>query len=205
MALTASIATLCAITLAAIRWLAVLGVLRDYAVAHTSGSVTGSYTASPIHRQLGLLSGPSDALTDVDYWAWKIGFIAGVLWLLRLALRSANHRIGVLRTLGIVLGLGAFVATGVAHRITDSVIPSERARWMNRLITLWCFAAVSHRPVLQGENRVRRRVEQRDDDGRSCGASAHRLVDRRQRDATLGRHRGLVDCRMLDAPLGQAR
>jgi hypothetical protein len=142
MALTASIATLCAITLGAIRWLAVLGVLRDYAVAHTSGSVTGGYTASPIHRQLGLLSGPSDALTDVDYWAWKIGFIAGVLWLLRLALRSANHRIGVLRTLGIVLGLGAFVATGVAHHIVDCVVPSGRARWMNRLITLWCFAAV---------------------------------------------------------------
>ena len=142
MALTASIATLCAITLGAIRWLAVLGVVRDYAVAHTSGSVTGSYTASPIHRQLGLLTGPSEALTHVDYLAWRIGFIAGVLWVLRLALRSANHRIGVLRTLGIVFGLGAFVATGVAHHIADCVIPPARARRMNRLITLWCFSAV---------------------------------------------------------------
>ena len=141
MALTASIATLCAITLGAIRWLAVLGVVRDFAVAHTSGSLS-SYTASPIHRQLGLLSGPSDALTHVDYLAWRIGFIAGLLWVMRLALRSANYRIGFLRTLGIVFGFGAFVATGVAHRVADSVIPSGRARWMNRLITLWCFAAV---------------------------------------------------------------
>ena len=47
-----------------------------------------------------------------------------------------------MRTLGIVFGLGAFVATGVAHHIADSVIPSGRARRMNRLITLWCFSAV---------------------------------------------------------------
>ena len=143
MAFTASIATLCAMTVAAIRWLAVLGVVRDYAVAQTSGSlVSGSYTASGIHRQLGLISGPSDALTHVDSWAWRVGFIAGVLWVLRLGLRSANHRVGVLRGLGVVVGLGAFVATGVAHRIVEIVIPSERARRMHLLITLWCFAAV---------------------------------------------------------------
>ncbi len=148
MTFTASVATLCAFTLVAIRWLAVLGVVRDYAVARTSGSLPPAvggwgYTTSTYHRQLGLLTGPSLALTHLDSWTWRVGFLAGVFWVLRLGLRSANRRVGVLRGFGVVSGFGAFVATGVAHHVADAVIPSVPARdRMHRLITLWCFAAV---------------------------------------------------------------
>jgi hypothetical protein len=148
LAVTALVATLCALTVVAIRWLAVLGVVRDYAVARTSGSVPPAgggwgYTTSSYHRQLGLISGPSLALTHIDSWTWRVGFFAGVFWVLRLGLRSANRRVGVLRGIGVVSGFGAFVATGVAHHIADAVIPSVHARdRMHRLITLWCFAAV---------------------------------------------------------------
>ena len=148
LAFTALVATLCALTVVAIRWLAVLGVVRDYAVARTSGSLPPAgggwgYTTSTYHRQLGLLSGPSLALTHIDSWTWRVGFLAGVFWVLRLGLRSANRRVGVLRGIGVMSGLGVFVATGVAHHVTEAVIPSVHARdRMHRLITLWCFAAV---------------------------------------------------------------
>jgi hypothetical protein len=148
LAFTALVATLCALTVVAIRWLAVLGVVRDYAVARTSGSVPPAgggwgYTTSSYHRQLGLITGPSLALTHIDSWAWRVGFFAGVLWVLRLGLRSANRHVGVLRGIGVVSGFGAFVATGAAHYIADAVIPSIRARdRMHRFITLWCCAAV---------------------------------------------------------------
>jgi hypothetical protein len=148
LAFTALVATLCALTVGAIRWLAVLGVVRDYAASRTSGSLPPAgggwgYTTSTYHRQLGLLTGPSLALTHIDSWTWRVGFLAGVFWVLRLGLRSANRRVGVLRGIGVVSGFGAFVATGVAHRIADAVIPSVHARdRMHRLITLWCFAAV---------------------------------------------------------------
>jgi hypothetical protein len=147
-AFTVLVATVCATTIVAIRWLAVMGVVRDYAVARTSGYLPSAgggwgYSTSTYHRQLGLLSGPSVALTHLDIWTWRVGFFAGVLWVLRLGLRSANRRVGVVRGLGVVVGVGAFVATGVAHHVADAVIPSVHARErMHRLITMWCFAAV---------------------------------------------------------------
>lgn len=141
MALNASIASLCALTVVAIRWLAVLGIIRAYATTHTWGADLGSPVT--YHRQLGLLSGPSAALTRVDVWSWRVGFIAGLFWVLRLGLRSANRRIGGLRTLGVVVGLGVFVVTGVGHVIADVVVPAGRARARTqRLITVWCGAAV---------------------------------------------------------------
>jgi len=141
MALTASVASLCALTVVAIRWLAILGVVRAYATTHTAGADFGS--AVTYHRQLGLLTGPSAALTRVDAWCWRLGFVAGLFWVLRLGLRSANRRIGALRTLGVIVGLGVFIVTGVAHVIADVVVPVGRQRVrMQRLITLWCGAAV---------------------------------------------------------------
>jgi hypothetical protein len=90
-----------------------------------------------------LLAGPSSELTRVDAWSWRVGFIAGLFWVLRLGLRSANRRIGGFRGLGIVVGLGVFVVTGVAHIIADVVMPAGRVRnRMQRLITLWCATAV---------------------------------------------------------------
>ena len=149
MALTAVVATVCAATVAAIRWLGVLGVVRDYAVTHTSGSFPpagggwGSTTSS-YHRQLGLISGPSAAITHLDAVAWRLGLLAGILWMLRLGLLSADHRIGVLRGFGVVVGFGVFVVTGVLHRIAEVVIPVDRTRrWLDRFITLWCLAAVA--------------------------------------------------------------
>lgn len=148
MAFTAFVATVCAMTIVAIRWLAVLGIVRDYAITRTSGSLPPagggwSYSTSSYHRQLGLLSGPSAALTQFDHWTWRVGFLAGILWMLRLGLRGANHRVGVLRGFGVVFGLGVFVVTGVAHRIAEVIIPRVRTRdRMHLLITVWCFAAV---------------------------------------------------------------
>jgi hypothetical protein len=148
MAFTAFVATVCAMTIVAIRWLAVLGVVRDYAITQTAGSpaptVGGwSSSTSSYHRQLGLISGPSTTLTHLDQLTWKVGFIAGILWMLRLGLRSADDRIGVLRGFGVVVGFGAFVVTGAAHRIADVVIPRERTRdRIDLLVSLWCFAAV---------------------------------------------------------------
>jgi hypothetical protein len=148
MAFTACVTTVCVMTVIAIRWLAVLGVVRDYTVTHTSGSLPPagggfSYSTSSYHRHLGLLSGPSTALTQLDHWTWRIGLVAGILWMARLGLRSANRRIGTLRGLAVVFGFGAFVVTGVAHGIAEVVIPSVRTRdRMHLLITIWCFAAV---------------------------------------------------------------
>ena len=95
MAFTAFVATVCAMTIVAIRWLAVLGIVRDYAITRTSGSLPPagggwSYTTSNYHRQLGLLSGPSAALTHLDHWTWRVGFVAGILWMLRLGLLASR-------------------------------------------------------------------------------------------------------------------
>jgi hypothetical protein len=148
MAGTALVTTVCVLTIVAIRWLAVLGVVRVYAVTRTTGSFPPSgggwsSSTSGTFGQLGLTSGPSAALTHLDQLTWKVGLFAGILWVLRLGLRSADHRIGGLRGVGIAVGLGVFVVTGVAHRIAEAVIPSERSRdWVDHLISLWCFAAV---------------------------------------------------------------
>jgi hypothetical protein len=145
MAATALVATSCAITVLAIRWLAVIGVVRDYAVTHTTGSLPTSgwgFTTSTFHRQLGLASGPSAALTNVDHLAWYLGFAAGLFWMLRLGRRSANRRIGTLRTVGILTGWGLFVVTGVMHRIADAVARRVHTRDETDLaITLWCSLA----------------------------------------------------------------
>ena len=144
MALTASVATLCAATVVAIRWLALLGVVRDYAVTRTTGSLPTSgwgVTSSSFHRQLGLSGGPSLALTHLDLLAWRLGFVAGIFWILRLGLRSANRRIGTLRTVGLLTGFALFVVTGVMHRIDDAAAPRRadtRAR-TDLAIRLWCF------------------------------------------------------------------
>ena len=146
MALTAAVATLCAATVVAIRWLALLGVVRDYAVTHTTGSLPTSgwgFTTSSFHRQLGLAGGPSLALTHLDLYAWRLGFVAGIFWILRLGLRSAHRRIGPLRTVGLLTGFALFVVTGVMHRIDDDAAPRRadtRAR-TDLAIRLWCFTA----------------------------------------------------------------
>ena len=146
LALTASVATLCAATVIAIRWLAVLGVVRDYAVTHTTGFLPTSgwgSTSSSFHRQLGLASGPSLALTHLDWVAWHLGFAAGLFWMLRLGLRSAHRRIGVLRTIGVLTGFAVFVVTGVMHRIDDALPrPGDTRARTDLAIRLWCFAAV---------------------------------------------------------------
>src|SRR5258708_27138145 len=118
MVLTALVATICATTLAAIRWLAVLGIVRDYAVTHTSGSFPPagggwSSTTSSYHRQLGLISGAGSALTRLDATAWRLGLLAGIFWMLRLGLLNADPPLGLLPRFGIVPGLGLFLVTGV--------------------------------------------------------------------------------------------
>jgi hypothetical protein len=146
---TATVATLCAITVIAIRWLALFGVVRDYAVTRTTGSLPTSgwgVTTSSYHRELGLASGPSAALTHLDLVAWRLGLVAGVFWVLRLGLRSAHRRIGTLRTVGLLTGFGLFVVTGVMHRIDDAAAVHRRAdrRALTDLaISLWCFTAVA--------------------------------------------------------------
>jgi hypothetical protein len=151
MALVALVATLCAATVASIRWLAVLGVVRDFRVDGTpspSGdpmSTGWTFTStSTSHFRLGIASVPSVSLTNLDALAWKLGFIAGIFWVLRLGLRSADRRIGVWRALGVAFGLGLFVATGVLHSIADASIPGDRVRRrVNGVITLWCVVAVA--------------------------------------------------------------
>lgn len=149
MALVASVASLCAVTAASIRWLAVLGVVHDFRVSGTPSATrsvapTGMTftTSSPQHR-LGLASGPSLSLTNLDVLAWKLGFIAGIFWVLRLGLRSADRRIGVWRGLGILFGFGLFVATGVLHSVADALVPRDRTRRrVNCAVTLWCVVAL---------------------------------------------------------------
>ena len=140
MALTALVATLCAVSLVAIRWLALLGVVRDFAVTDTTGSAS-SFSTSAVHRQLGLATGPSVALTHLDHLMWVLGLGAGVLWMLRLGLRSADRRIGVMRGLGLVIGFAVFVVTGVMHCIVEAVT-TEKPDRTHRLITCWCATAV---------------------------------------------------------------
>jgi hypothetical protein len=140
MALTATIATFCAVTAAAIRWLVVLGLVRDYTVTRASGTLDAS-TSIFVHH-IGLASGPSVALTNLDRLTWKLGLLAGILWMLRLALRSADHRIGVLRGFGVLSGFGVFVVTGVMHRVADAVGPVDARDRLDDLITRWCAAAV---------------------------------------------------------------
>jgi hypothetical protein len=151
MALVASVASLCAVTATSIRWLAVLGVVHDFRISGTPSPSGDSMstgwtftTTSTSPFRLGLASGPSTALTNLDALAWKLGFIAGIFWVLRLGLRSADRRIGVWRGLGIVFGFGLFVATGVLHYITDALAPGNRTRrWVNGAVTLWCVVALA--------------------------------------------------------------
>jgi hypothetical protein len=147
MALTAAIASFCAATVIAIRWLAVLGVVRDYTVTRTSGSLS-SYTSTMLHSQIGLASGPSAALSNLDRLTWKVGLLAGIFWMLRLGLRGAAHRIGALRAIGVFAGFGVFVVTGVMHVIADRVRPIDTRDRVHRVITLWCVAAVASAVVV---------------------------------------------------------
>jgi hypothetical protein len=141
MALTATVGTFCAATLIAIRWLAVIGVVRVYTVTRTSGSLS-SYTSNLLHSQVGLASGPSAALSNLDRLTWKLGLLAGIFWMLRLGVRAAAHRIGVLRAIGVLAGFGVFVVTGVMHVVAERVRPVSSRDRINRVITLWCVAAV---------------------------------------------------------------
>lgn len=138
--LMATIATGCAITLVAVRWLATLGVIRDYAVIRTAGS--GSYsTATAVQREFGLGSGPSGLLTRVDRTAWAVGFATGFLWMVHLARRTSGYRIGLVRSVAAICGLGLFVATGAMHRTADAVLPEPSRSRANLLITMWCGSA----------------------------------------------------------------
>jgi hypothetical protein len=142
MALTATIATFCAVTVIALRWLVMLGVVRVYTVTRTTGSLESTYSSTFLNGHLGLASGPSAALTNLDRWTWKVGLLAGIFWMLRLGLRSAGRRIGVLRCIGVVTGFGVFVVTGVMHVIAAVVSPVDSRARLDRLITAWCAAVV---------------------------------------------------------------
>ena len=133
----ATIATGCAITLVAVRWLAILGVIREYAVARDSAS--SSMTAT--RREFGLAAGPSVLLTRVDRTAWAAGFATGFLWIVHLARRTSGYRIGFVRSVASICGLGLFVATGAMHRTADAVLPEPSRSRANLLITTWCASA----------------------------------------------------------------
>jgi hypothetical protein len=154
MVLNATVATACTITVIAIRWLALVGVLRDYSVTRTTGSLGSSYTSWTVHRHIGLATGPSVALTNLDRLAWKLALAAGILWMLRLGVRAAGRRVGVMRFLGVIVGLGLFVATGVMHRIADVVHPAAERAWIHRVITWWCTVAVIGVVIVMATDRV---------------------------------------------------
>jgi hypothetical protein len=150
MTVTAIVATGCAATVVATRWLGLLGVVRDFSVTrdsidHVSGGGPVIYSTVGYFRELGFAGGPDHLLTHVDHWAWRVGFFAGVLWMLRLARRVSGYRIGVLRVVGVLIGLGVFVVTGAMHRAVDPTARSERSDdlWLDRLVTLWCGAGVA--------------------------------------------------------------
>src|SRR3954452_11809043 len=129
MAINAAVALLAGGTYAAIHWLGTIGLVRVYRVEHTVGAVDNGWSYSSTHRALGLTTGPSIALTNLDRLCWQVGLVTGTFWMLRLALRAANRRIGVLRGFGVMLGLGYFVSAGGMHTTTGAVVaPGRRGR-----------------------------------------------------------------------------
>lgn len=140
----AAAATGAAATLVAIRWLALFGVVRIYDVPGSGNALRGgvlvsAYWSSASHQELGVRdAGPSVALTHLDRVAWTVAVVAGLFWVLRLALGIARYRIGALRGFGVVMGFGLFVATGALHRASVVVEDERHRRWVDGLITLWC-------------------------------------------------------------------
>jgi hypothetical protein len=150
MAVNAAFATVAGSTYAAIHWLATLGVVRVYAVQHTVGSFgnTWSTSTSSTGRALGLTTGPNAALTNLDGLSWRVSLVCGTFWMLRLALRAANRRIGALRAFGVMVGLGFFVSAGVMHGTTDAVVAPGRRGRTNLAITALVLALVGAIGVL---------------------------------------------------------
>jgi len=148
MASTAAVATVCAMTVVAVRWLAVVGLVRDYAISHTillNPQISGGalFSTEGYRRQLGLAGGPSQALTHLDAIAWRVGFFAGTAWMLRLARRVSGYRIGGLRTVGVFTGFGIFIVAGAMHRAVDPTPRPRRSdQRLDSMITLWCVVAL---------------------------------------------------------------
>jgi hypothetical protein len=146
MALNAAVTCVCGATYAAIHWLAMLGVVRLYEIRHTTGTMAdgiGTTTTITYHRALGLASGPSAALTDLDGSCMKVAFFAGALWMVRLALRAADRRIGFLRGVGILVGLGFFVAAGAMHYTTEAAVRRHRRGRTDVAISFLCGILVA--------------------------------------------------------------
>lgn len=123
MALTATVTAFCAATIAAIRWLLVLGVVRVFHLETATSTGAGYTTTSETGSAIGVGSHPSDALTRLDHGCVKVVLFAGAFWMVRLALRAADRRIGFWRGVGILSGFGLLVAAGAMHFTADAVAP----------------------------------------------------------------------------------
>jgi hypothetical protein len=62
--------------------------------------------------------------------------------MIRLARRAADRRIGTMRTVGIAVGLGFFVAAGAMHYTTNAVVPAKHQGETNAAIRWLCTALV---------------------------------------------------------------
>src|SRR4051794_11914313 len=105
MAGNAVVTVACGLTIASIRWLMMLGVVRVFEVEETTRTGPGP-TSGGYHRALGLVAGPSRALTNLDHTCMKIVIFTSAFWMARLALCAAGHRVGFLRGVGVLLGFG---------------------------------------------------------------------------------------------------
>src|SRR5262249_24743708 len=120
MAINAAVTCAVAATYSAIHWLMLLGLVRIYSVAPTTRS--SSFSATTYHAALGLANGPSASLSHLDHVCVKVLIYTSAFWMLRLALRADHHQVGVLRGLGVVIGLGPFVAAGAMHYTADVTV-----------------------------------------------------------------------------------
>jgi hypothetical protein len=136
MALTATVTAFCAATIAAIRWLMVLGVVRVFHVETVTSAGSGYTTTSETGSAIGVGSHPSDVLTRLDHRCMKIVLFAGAFWMVRLALRTADRRIGFWRGVGILAGWGLLVAAGAMHFTAEAVAPRRFIARTNVAISL---------------------------------------------------------------------
>ena len=97
-----------------IAWLEAFGIVRVFTVVttHPSGAISGD-------RVLGIES-VSRTLTHTRSEALLVLAVAFTFWVLRVALQTADHQIGLLRTVGLLMPpITLGVLAGAMHAITD--------------------------------------------------------------------------------------
>ena len=122
--------------LLSVSFLELVGVVRVFSIVH---STADSASAS---RAFGI-EAPSAALTSAFKRGTLVFEVGLAVWVLRVARRTADYRIGFWRTVGLTIPpVGAAVLAGALHEAIDIVVSDENREDWHRFVTACCSLAL---------------------------------------------------------------